>query len=228
MRSKVVIAAVVVAALALALGALAIADRPQYDPYGWLLWGRELTTGAASFSTADYPSWKPLAALLTVPVSLAGAAAPVAWLVVERLLALGGLVAAYLVARRLAGRAAGVLAVVSVVLVTGWVEETLDGHLEPAVAGLLLLAGLLDERGRRLLPLALLALAGLARPDAWPALVLYALLMLPSLRGSRRPLAGAIVLAVPMVWFGGDALGSGSALHGGDLSREAANAVATA
>src|SRR5207248_9296910 len=55
----------------------------------------------------------------------------------------------------------------------------------------------------------------------------YALLILPALRRSRRPLAGAIVLAVPLLWFGGDALGRGIALHGGDLSREAANAVAT-
>src|SRR5436305_9492881 len=114
MRNKAGMAALVVVALALSLGGLAIADRPQYDPYGWLLWGRELT-GGTPFSTADYPSWKPLAALITVPVSLAGAAAPVVWLVVERLLALGGLVVAYLVGARLAGRLAGVLAAVSVV-----------------------------------------------------------------------------------------------------------------
>src|SRR5947208_3632538 len=49
--------------------------RPQYDPYGWLLWGREITNGSPPFSTVDYPSWKPLAALLTTPIALVAVAA---------------------------------------------------------------------------------------------------------------------------------------------------------
>src|SRR5690349_9088503 len=93
--------AVVVAAAALvaALLGLAVIARPQYDPYGWLLWGREILHGSG-FSTADYPSWKPLAAALAVPIALAGSAAPVVWLVVERMLALTGLLFAYLIGRR--------------------------------------------------------------------------------------------------------------------------------
>lgn len=205
--------------------ALLVVARPQYDPYGWLLWGRELVHGSG-FSTANYPSWKPLAAVLAVPVSLAGTAAAAVWLVVERALALVGLVFAYRLGARLGGRGAGVLAAACTVLVTGWLGEALDGHLEPVLSTLLLAACWCDMQRRRDAAFGLLALAALGRPDVWLALALYAVLLL-----RERPRAWRFVVpvlaAIPLAWFGGDVLGSGSAFRGGDLARAADNGLAT-
>src|SRR5437763_108802 len=184
--------------------------RPQYDPYGWLLWGREITNGSPPFSTVDYPSWKPLAALLTTPIALAGSAAPTVWLVVERALALAGLVLAYVIGARLAGRAAGLLAAIAVVLVSGWLLGALDGHLEATTALLLLAAALLDSQGRVGAAVAALSLAGLARPDAWLVLGVYLVVVVAERPRRRWPLTLALV-AVAALWFGGDAIGSGSA-----------------
>jgi hypothetical protein len=206
--------------------ALLVVARPQYDPYGWLLWGRELVHGSG-FSTGNYPSWKPLAAVLAFPVALAGSAAPAVWLVVERALALVGVVFAYGLAARLGGRGAGALAAACTVLVTGWLGATLDGHLEPVLSTLLLAACWCHAQGRRDAAFGLLALAALGRPDAWLALGLYAVLLLRD-----RPRAWVFVVpvlaAIPVAWFGGDVLGSGSAFRGGDLARAADNGLATA
>ena len=44
----------------------ALGTRPGYDPYGWLIWGRETLAGTLDLGGA--PSWKPLPYLFTVPV----------------------------------------------------------------------------------------------------------------------------------------------------------------
>ena len=44
--------------------------RPGFDPYGWLVWGRQ--TLSLSLDTNAAPSWKPLPYLFTVPYALAG------------------------------------------------------------------------------------------------------------------------------------------------------------
>ena len=49
--------------VALAAGSLLVSATPGFDAWGWALWGRELT-GDGKFSTASYPSWKPLPALV--------------------------------------------------------------------------------------------------------------------------------------------------------------------
>ena len=40
---------------------------PSYDPYAWIVWGRELMPGAGGepFTLAGGPSWKPLPVLFT-------------------------------------------------------------------------------------------------------------------------------------------------------------------
>ena len=44
----------------------------SFDPWGWVLWGRELTSSHIPFSTSLYPAWKPLAVMFTAPFSLVG------------------------------------------------------------------------------------------------------------------------------------------------------------
>jgi hypothetical protein len=208
--------------LLLAIASTAWVPTPQFDPYGWLLWGREIWSGTPVFNTVDYPSWKPLGALLAVPAyAVGGSAAPTAWLVLERVLALFGLVLAFDLGRALGGRLAAVLAAGGVVLLAGWVEETLDGRLEPAVATLLLMAAWSEQRRRPTLAVAVLATAALARPEAYAVALAYAWYCA---RREHRLALGHVVLlaAVPALWLAGDLIGAGSAFHGGTLAKWAA------
>jgi hypothetical protein len=92
---------VVAAALALAAVSLLLPYHPVYDPWAWLIWGRELMHGG--LETAAGPSWKPLPVLIDAPLSLLGGAAPSAWLLVART----GWICAPLLAGLLAARLAG-------------------------------------------------------------------------------------------------------------------------
>ena len=52
---------------------------PTYDPWAWIIWGREITEG--DLDTRTGPSWKPLPVLFTTPFALTGdAGAPELWL----------------------------------------------------------------------------------------------------------------------------------------------------
>ena len=64
-----------VACVLVAVASLPVASALSYDAWGWLLWGRELI-GPLPFTTMGYPSWKPLPALISVPLAPLGHAAP--------------------------------------------------------------------------------------------------------------------------------------------------------
>src|SRR3954470_10874457 len=81
--------AVVLACLGLAALSLLGPSVPTYDPWAWIIWGREITH--LDLNTVSGPSWKPLPILLTTPFALLGdAAAPGLWLLIARA---GGLLA---------------------------------------------------------------------------------------------------------------------------------------
>src|SRR5690349_19793245 len=81
--------------LVLAGASLLVPSAPTTDPWGWIVWGRELMHLQLN-TVRGPPSWKPLPVLVTAPLSLLGAAAPSAWLLVARA---GGLVALWLAYR---------------------------------------------------------------------------------------------------------------------------------
>src|SRR4051794_18698981 len=91
-------------ALAAGLLGLFVVSVPQFDPQGWMLWVRGIATPGHVFDTTSFPSWKPLPVLLGLPLGALGSAAPAAWLVLERALAVLGLVAAWRLARPYGGR----------------------------------------------------------------------------------------------------------------------------
>src|SRR5436309_12425252 len=74
---------------------------PTYDPWAWIVWGREVLH--LDLSTVDGPSWKPLPVLLTTPFALFGPLAPDLWLFAARAGTIAGVVMAWRVARRLGG-----------------------------------------------------------------------------------------------------------------------------
>jgi len=93
----------VLACLALALLSLLTPSVPTTDPWGWIVWGREVAHLDLDTSQGGSPSWKPLPVLFTTPLAIFGDALPEAWLVVARTGGLFGLVLVVVLAVRLAG-----------------------------------------------------------------------------------------------------------------------------
>ncbi|HEX2105815.1 MAG TPA: hypothetical protein VHF51_19335 [Solirubrobacteraceae bacterium] len=208
-------AATVTAAAAVSL---LVPSAPAYDPWAWLVWGREVA--ALELDTVDGPAWKPLPVAVTALLSVAGAAAPGLWLVVAR----AGAIAAVLLAARLAWRLAGgsrvaaAAAGAGVALSAGWAWHGAVGNSEGLFLALVLGAALAATDDRHGRALALGVLAALIRPEAWPFLGAYGLWLWvrrPALRGWA--VAGAIALAV--LWFVPEWLGSGDALRSSARAR---------
>src|ERR1700751_1868176 len=70
------------AAIAIAALSLLIPSTPSYDPWSWLVWGREIAP--LDLVTTGGPPWKPLPVIFTTIFSLFGGASPDLWLVVAR------------------------------------------------------------------------------------------------------------------------------------------------
>ena len=76
------------------------------------------------------------------------------------------------------------------------------------------------ERPRRgPMVLALLALAGLLRPEAWLLAGMYWLYVLPGRAWPERLRLGALVVSAPLVWIAMDALLTGDPLHSVEVTR---------
>jgi hypothetical protein len=217
------------AALAAALAALSLAlpYEPVYDPWGWLVWGRELA--AFDLTTGEGLSWKPLPVLVAAPLSLLGDAAPAGWLLVARTGWLLAPLLAGLLAFRLAGEEAGRWRLAGAALAAGSVALTADsftaparqfsgGLSEPLLVALLLGAVLAALRGRFAAALWLGTAAALLRPECWPLLAVWAI-WAGRHRPSLRPQALAAALLVALAWFVPDLLGAGDPLRGAETAR---------
>jgi hypothetical protein len=208
------------ACLALAGLSLALPWALAFDPWSWVVWGREVTR--LELDTAGGPSWKPLPVVVTTVLTFAGGAAPVLWLVLARA---GGLLAAAgaaVLAGRLAGAAAAVAAALTLELGSWWLFNTALGNSEGLLAAAALWAVVAHLAGRTRVALALALAAALLRPEAWPFLGVYALWLW---RTRREPL-GVLALAlapVPVLWFGPDLIGAGGALGASDAARGTAS-----
>ncbi|MGZ4229353.1 MAG: hypothetical protein ACXVTC_24380 [Solirubrobacteraceae bacterium] len=190
-----VLAISVVFAAALEIG---LRMTPSYDPFGWLVWGRQ--TVHLALDPAGAPSWKPLPWLLTTPLALVGGAAPTLWLIVACAAGLWALWLAYRLGHRLAGPVGGAVAVGGIVLCRNWLTYMLTGNVEPATAALALGAVESHLLGRRRLAFVLLALAALMRPECGFVLVVYGAWLWRSDRGARA-LEAAFAVALPLLWF---------------------------
>jgi hypothetical protein len=169
--AAIVAGSLLVSALTLLAGAA-----PTYDPWAWIIWGREVA--GLDLDTVDGPSWKPLPVVLTTVFSVFGEAAPELWVWVARAGALAALPLAFLLAARLAGRWAGVAAVAALVVARWWLFNGAMGNSEGLLVALALGAVLLHADGRRGWAFALAVGVGLLRPEAWPFLGLYGLWLL--------------------------------------------------
>jgi hypothetical protein len=224
---------------ALALGSLAFGalsllypSTPSYDPWGWLLWGREVLH--LNLNTIGANTFKPLPVLFTLPFALLGKAQPDLWLVVAR----AGMVFAVAMAFRLAARLtmwfgaspagrrgvsrliaygpavlAGAIAGFTVLISPEYLRNGSLGYSECLGAGLVLLAidRHLEDRPRQTFIIGFFP--ALDRPEIWPFWGLYGLYL-----WRRDPAARKLIVAlfalIPVLWFLPELWGSGSLFRG--------------
>jgi hypothetical protein len=195
----------VLACTVLAALTLLVPSAPTYDPWSWIIWGREIAH--LDLVTTEGPSWKPLPVLFTTVFSFFGSAAPDLWLVVARAGAFAGIVLAFRVSRRLGGGlVGGAAAGAALAIAPWWVRNAAMGNSEGLLVALML--GAVDRHlaGDRRAAFLLAAAAALLRPEVWPFLGLYGLRLLwrGGVARSLIVVAGAAVVALWLVpeWFG--------------------------
>jgi hypothetical protein len=196
---------------------LLLPSTPTYDPWAWIVWGRDITQ--LDLNTHGGPSWKPLPILFTTPFSLLGNdAAPYLWIWISRAAGLFACAMAYRVASRVVGGAYGAVAGVAAALALfssfKFVRDAALGNSEALLAALVLWAFERHLDGRRDHALYLGFAAALLRPEVWPFLGLYGLWLWfrePRLRMRMVLLAPLI----PALWFLPEWWGSGDPLRAG-------------
>src|SRR3954465_12943592 len=183
---------------------------PTYDPWAWIIWGREIMH--LDLSTLDGPSWKPLPVLLTTPFSLFGSLAPDLWLFVARAGAIAGVVMLFPLARRLGGLPAGFAAAAPYALAPWTLRNGAMGNSEGLLVALTLAAIDRHLDGRPRAAFAFAFGAALLRPEGWPFVGLYGLWLL-----WREPRVRTLVIAgfaaLPALWLLPEWWGSGDLLR---------------
>ncbi len=189
---------------------LLLPSAPTYDPWSWIIWGREITH--LDLVTTDGPSWKPLPVIFTTVFSLFGSWAPDLWLVVARAGAIAAVFLAFRLTRRLGGGVVGgVAAAAALAIAPWWIRNAALGNSEGLIVAFLLGAIERHLAGDRRWAFLLAVCAGLLRPEAWPFLGAYGLWLLwtRSLSWKLVVGAGAGVVALwllPEWWGSGDLL----------------------
>lgn len=225
-----VYALLALASLGLAGLSLLLPSTPTYDPWSWIIWGREIAH--LDLVTTGGPSWKPLPALFTTVFSLFGSAAPDLWIVIARA---GGFMAIFLAFRLaarltaevaggprasrvtpggtarwgIAGWTAGLVAAAGVLTQTDFLRAVALANSEGLLVALVLWAIERHLDGHRRQALVLAFLAALLRPETWPFLGLYGLWLWFRDPDQRRLLVILAVL-VPALWFLPEYWGSGN------------------
>lgn len=219
--------------LAFALAALSLLfpSTPSYDPWSWLIWGREITHW--TLNTDPGPSWKPLTVVVTVPLSLFGSVAPDLWLVVARAGGILALVFGFRLAARMFGQSrgegagswsiasviGGLFAAVVIAGQVGFIKAIALGNSEGWLIAFVFWAIESHLEGRYRRALVLGALAALLRPETWPFLGLYGVWLLWRDRSSWKLILG-LGLIVPLLWFVPEYIGSGNFLRAADRAHD--------
>jgi hypothetical protein len=200
------------------LSLLLVAPAPSYDPWAWLLWGREVAGGG--LSTLDGPAFKPLPVAVCALLAPLGAAAPWLWVLLVRTAAVIAALLAFGLARRLAGgsRAAGVLGAVALLLCGALPAYTAAGAEPALVLALALGAAAAWRDGRMRVALACAVGCALLRVEAWPFVALAGVVLWRT-RPRDRPLLAVLAVGIPAAWLVPELIGSGDLLRSGARAR---------
>lgn len=226
----------VLAAVALLIAALSllIPSTPSYDPWAWIVWGREIVH--FNLHTTGGPSWKPLPVVFTTIFAPFGHAAPDLWLVVARAGAVMAAVMTFKIAWRLtrvlsAGLGvdvegarvrlwamlpalfAGLIAAASLINSRGFISDNALGYSEGLMAALVLIAFDRHLDGARRQAFAVGFFAALDRPELWILWGPYGLYLWWKDPGARK-LVAILFALIPVVWFLPELWGSGHLFRG--------------
>ncbi|MHB8692441.1 MAG: hypothetical protein ACYDHH_14470 [Solirubrobacteraceae bacterium] len=222
----------IVALLVIAVSAAIVRlshSRPGYDPYGWMIWGYQ--TLHLHLDLGGAPSWKPMPLLFTVPFALFGHFQLWMWMTTVVAMSLAGSIFAALIVFRIvdedgtnrwAAIAAGAFAAVMPFVIFdtthySYIHYILSSQSDPPLVSCVLAAIYFHVIGRRRWAVAALTLASLGRPEAWPALFLYALWLLRQDREMFRFLF-ICLLIILFAWFGIPEITNQKPLIAGDLA----------
>src|ERR1700722_3459078 len=227
--------------LALIAGAvtLRLPTTPNYDPWVWVIWGREIVHG--QLSTTGGPTLKPLAMVFTTIVAPFGSAAPNMYLAIARAGALTAVTLTFVLTTRLAriataslgpaawplALAAGLVAAGGVLLLQSFIYVVAQGYSEGLLLTVLLLAVLRHLDGAPRQTQALLFAASMDRPEMWVLFVIYSVWLWRVEPGARRQIACLAALILP-IWLIPDLIGSGSLLRGAEYASYPRGAGTTA
>ena len=198
--------------------------RPGYDPYGWLVWGKQ--TLHWNLDTNGAPSWKPLAYVFTVPYALVGHYQMWLWMFTSVTVSLSAVVFAARIAyrltaapadRRYAAVAAAVFAGLGVLGIRDYTHFILSAQSDTMIVALCLGAIDCHLSHRPRLAFALGVLGSLGRPEVWPFLGLYTVWAWRKVPSMRRLIVGGL-LVLPVFWFGITAFTSKSPFTAGNLA----------
>jgi hypothetical protein len=218
-------------AIVIAAFSLLIPSTPSYDPWSWLIWGREIVH--FDLQTTGGPTWKPLPIIFTTLFAPFGRAAPDLWLVVARAGALMAVALTFKVALRLTRQLAtklsevrdggvapwspallaAIIAAGSLVVSRGFISDNALGYSEGLMTALVLLSIDRHLDGHRRQAFAIGFFAALDRPELWAAWGPYGLYLWWKDPGARRLVLGLFVL-IPVLWFLPEYWGSGHFFRG--------------
>jgi hypothetical protein len=220
------------AALVIAAFSLLIPSTPSYDPWAWLVWGREIVH--FKLHTTGGPSWKPLPVIFTTAFAPFGNAAPDLWLVIARagavmavvmtckvawrlMRGLGGPVTAATgserVWRAMPALLAGVIAAGSLINSRGFISDNALGYSEGLMTALVLISFDRHLDGARRQAFVVGFFAALDRPELWLLWGPYGLYLWWKDRGARR-LVVILFGLIPVLWFLPELWGSGHLFRG--------------
>lgn len=215
-------------AVVVAACSLLIPSTPSYDPWAWLVWGREIVH--LNLQTTGGPSWKPLPMIFTTVFAPFGSAAPNLWLIVARAGAVMAVLMTFKLAwrltrdltdpvlvdargtfgavARLAPLLAGVIAAATLPNSRGFISDNALGYSEGLATALMLVAVDRYLDGARRQAFVVGFFAALDRPELWVLWGPYGLFLFWRDAGARR-LVVALFVLIPALWFLPELWGSG-------------------
>jgi hypothetical protein len=210
-------AGMAVLALAALVGFVVYPTYPNYDSYYSLLWGRELVGfDALSFEAYRAPTEHPLAIAFGALLTPLGDGADRVMVACAVLSFLALVAAVYALGKTAFTPLVGAVAAALLVTRFDFPFLAARGYIDISYLAVVVWAAVIELRAPRRHPfvvLALLAAAGLMRPEAWLLAGVYWLWLFPRATWSRRVLYAVLAAVAPLVWVAVDFAVTGEPLY---------------